>query len=96
MPNGAYGRKCFTLPSMRMLEIGVKIRMSDIGGAISGWMVRKGSNLMMERFGLFVVSIFLIRTNQKTINKPAMLLLKLWVQLTPPQQIHFQEENARQ
>ena len=23
-----------------------------------------------------------------------MLLVKLWVQLTPPQQIHFQEENA--
>ena len=43
-----------TLPSMRMLEIGVKIRMSDIGGAISRWMVRKGSNLIMGRFGLFV------------------------------------------
>ena len=85
-----------TLPSMRMLEIGVKIRMSDIGGAISRWKVRKGGNLMMGRFGLFVVSIFLIGTNKKIINKPAMLLVKLWVQLTPPQQIHFQEENARQ
>ena len=58
-----------TLPSMRMLEIGVKIRMSDIGGAISRWKVRKGGNLMMGRFGLFVGSIFVLEpTKRQLIN----------------------------
>ena len=70
IPNVAYMEENVydTLPSMRMLEIGVKIRMSDIGGAISRWKDRKGGNLMMGRFGLFVGSIFLIGTNQKTIR----------------------------